>query len=132
MESLFGKLSSTNSRILSLIRDDSLVDVVCTDEGKAQVLNAKSFTIPSSPFNLDMFAYMANIDITNISARMLRATAPSITPAITQLFITSGQVPGTGNLHWWCQSLISLLAILSKLLEKHIYFATFRRVFSNL
>ena len=61
MESLFGKLSgtSTNSRILSLIRDDSLVDVVCTDEGKAQVLNdyfAKSFTLPSSPFNLDMFA----------------------------------------------------------------------------
>ena len=90
-----------------------------------------------------MFNLISNIDPTKstgpdqISTRMLRATATSITPAVTQLFnisIKTGELPTD-----WKIALvtpipksgdksdpnnyrpISLLSILNKLLEKHIY-----------
>ena len=91
----------------------------------------------------EVFDLICSIDPTKssgpdqISARMLRATASSISPAVTQLFNTSiktGELPTD-----WKLALItpipkrddksdpnnyrpvSLLPILSKLLEKHIY-----------
>ena len=98
--------------------------------------------MPSGPtlYEGEVFDLLCSIDPTKssgpdqISAKMLRATATSITPAITKLFNMTG-----GLLTDWKVALvtlilksgdksdrnnyrpISLLSILSKLLEKHIY-----------
>ena len=91
------------------------------DESKAQLLNAfaKNFIIPESPINSngfqggncpvdllctegEAFDLLCSIDPTKssgpdqISARMLRATATRITPAVMKLFnisIMTGELP---------------------------------------
>ena len=138
---------------------------VQTDTGKADLLNSffsSCFNQSHSPLTPsesyqpsrgcpeellcneeEVYQLLVSLDVTKangpdgISARMLKHTAASITPSVTQLFnlsLCSGQVPSQ-----WKQSLvvpipkskdasspenyrpISLLSILSKLLERHMY-----------
>ena len=137
-----------------------------TGEEKAQILNkffSKNFSNSLPPLNPacyqtsesstcpddllcteeEVYGLIAGIDTANsngpdgISGKMLKATAMSITPAITRLFnisIKTGQLPQNWKLarvnpipkssdksnpaNYWP---ISLLSVFSKLMEKHIH-----------
>ena len=138
--------------------------MVTTDKEKAEVLNihftnyyvppldpdlCRHFTCSANEFPDDFLCsveevehLLASVDPSKasgadlLSAKMLKATATSIAPAITSLFnlsLTQGQLPAEWKLAYIMPipksqdksdpanyRPISLLSILSKLLEKHV------------
>ena len=121
---LENKLSRTYSQSIHVpFNDECPPDLLCTEAEVMKMLQSLDTTKSSGP--------------DGISAQMLKSTAHSITPSVTQLFnlsITAGIFPDKWK-HSYIVPIpksndhtsptnyrpISLLSILSKLLERHIY-----------